>query len=61
MLISDTRNERQAIREASKINAPVVALCDTDNWIKFVDLIIPCNNKGRRSLALIYFCSPGSS
>lgn len=55
VLISDTRNERQAIREASKINAPVVALCDTDNWIKFVDLIIPCNNKGRRSLALIYF------
>jgi len=55
VLISDTRNERQAIREASKINAPSIALCDTDNWIKFVDLIIPCNNKGRRSLALIYF------
>jgi small subunit ribosomal protein S2 len=55
VLVSDTRNERQAVREASKINAPVIALCDTDNWIKFVDLIIPCNNKGRRSLALIYF------
>jgi small subunit ribosomal protein S2 len=55
VLISDTRNERQAVREASKISAPSVALCDTDNWIKFVDLIIPCNNKGRRSLALIYY------
>lgn len=55
VLISDTRNERQAIREASKISAPAVALCDTDNWLKFVDLIIPCNNKGRRSLALIYY------
>ena len=55
ILMSDTRNERQAIREASKTSIPVVALCDTDNWIKFVDLIIPCNNKGRRSLALVYF------
>ncbi|MDE1860834.1 MAG: 30S ribosomal protein S2 [Candidatus Micrarchaeota archaeon] len=55
ILISDTRNERQAVKEASKTNIPIVALCDTDNWIKFVDLVIPCNNKGRRSLALVYF------
>ncbi len=55
LLVSDTKNERQAIREASKTNIPVVALCDTDNWIKYVDLIIPCNNKGRRSLALVFF------
>ncbi|MDE1827736.1 MAG: 30S ribosomal protein S2 [Candidatus Micrarchaeota archaeon] len=55
ILMSDSRNERQAIREASKTSIPVIALSDTDNWIKFVDLIIPCNNKGRRSLALVYF------
>ncbi len=55
MLVSDTRNERQAIREASKTSIPTVALCDTDNLIKYVDFIIPCNNKGRGSLALIYF------
>ncbi|MDE1761768.1 MAG: 30S ribosomal protein S2 [Candidatus Micrarchaeota archaeon] len=55
LLVSDSRNERQAIREASKTSIPVVALSDTDNWIKFVDMIIPCNNKGRRSLALVYF------
>ncbi len=55
LLVSDTRNERQAIREASKTSIPTVALCDTDNLIKYVDNIIPCNNKGRRALALIYY------
>jgi len=55
VLVSDNRNERQAVKEANKTNIPVMALCDTDNWIKFVDFIIPCNNKGRRSLSLIYF------
>jgi small subunit ribosomal protein S2 len=55
ILVSDTRNERQAVKEASKVNIPVIALCDTDNWMKFVDLVVPCNNKGRRSLALTYY------
>lgn len=55
ILLSDTRNERQAVKEASTTSIPIIALCDTDNWIKFVDLVVPCNNKGRRALALVYF------
>ncbi|OYT62935.1 MAG: hypothetical protein B6U69_00435 [Thermofilum sp. ex4484_15] len=34
---------------------PVVALCDTDSICSYVDLAIPANNKGRKSLALIYW------
>lgn len=55
LLISDSRNEKQAIREASKVNIPIVALNDTDNITKFLDLIIPVNNRGRKSLAYTYY------
>jgi small subunit ribosomal protein S2 len=55
ILISDSRNEKQAIKEASKVNMPIIALSDTDNSTKFIDLVIPSNNRGRRSLAFIYY------
>ncbi|MFP3143824.1 MAG: 30S ribosomal protein S2 [Caldisphaera sp.] len=55
VIITDTRTDKQALVEASKIGLPVVALADTDNKIEDVDLIIPANNKGRRSLALVYW------
>lgn len=55
LLISDSRNEKQAIKEASKVNVPIVALNDTDNITKFLDLIIPVNNRGRKSLAYTYY------
>jgi small subunit ribosomal protein S2 len=55
VLVTDPRTDRQAIIEASKIGVPVVAFADTDNKIENIDLVIPANNKGRRSLALLYW------
>ena len=55
IMISDSRNEKQAIKEASKIGIPIMALSDTDNSMKFIDLVIPANNRGRKSLAFIYY------
>ncbi len=55
IMISDSRNEKQAVTEASKVNMPILALSDTDNSTKFIDLVIPSNNRGRKSLAFIYF------
>ena len=34
---------------------PVVAICDANNRLRNVDLALPANNKGRRSLALVYW------
>ena len=55
IVISDSRNEKQAIKEASKINIPIIALSDTDNSTKYTDLLIPVNNRGRRALAFVYY------
>lgn len=55
IMISDSRNEKQAIKEASMKNIPIIALSDTDNSTKFIDLVIPSNNRGRKSLAFIYY------
>ncbi len=55
IVISDSRNEKQAVKEARMQNIPIIAISDTDNSTKFADLIIPANNRGRKSLALIYF------
>ncbi len=55
VLLSDPRVDRQIHVESAKVGIPVVALVDADNTLEYIDLAIPANNKGRRSLALVYW------
>ena len=55
IVVTDPSADQQALREAVNIGIPVVALCDANNELKYVDLAIPANNKGRRSLALVFW------
>ena len=55
VIVTDSLADQQIVEEASQIRIPVVALCSTDNSLKNVDLVIPVNNKGRRSLAIVYW------
>jgi len=55
LLVTDPGVDLQALREAAIVGIPVVALCDVNNETKDVDLVIATNNKGRKSLAFIYW------
>jgi len=55
VVVTDPAADQQALQEALNVNLPVVGLCDANNETRFVDLIIPTNNKGRRALATIYW------
>lgn len=55
VIVTDPKADEQAVVEASSIGIPVIAFCDSDNIFTKVDLVIPGNNKGRRSLAALFW------
>jgi small subunit ribosomal protein S2 len=55
VIVTDPAGDAQVLKEASSIGVPVIALCDTNNLISNVDLVIPTNNKGRKALSLVYW------
>ena len=55
IMVTDPAADSQALSEAVKSGLPVVAICDANNRLRNVDLALPANNKGRRSLALVYW------
>ena len=55
LVVTDPRSDSQAVIEAKQNGIPVVALCDTENLLCNVDVVIPVNNKGRKAIALVYW------
>ncbi len=55
ILIVDPAVDKQAMKEAIRTRVPIIAICDTFNKTDFVDYVLPANNKGKKSLALIFY------
>ena len=55
IIISDPQVDAQTITEATNAGIPVIGIANTDNVTSDLDLVIPANNRGRKSLATIYW------
>ena len=55
LIVADPWPDRNAINDAMMIGIPVIGLCDTNNQSNNLDLVIPCNNKGKKSLGLLVY------
>lgn len=53
LFLVDPREEEIALREARKVDIPVVAMVDTDCNPSLIDYVIPCNDDAIRSIRLI--------
>ncbi len=55
LVVTDPYADKQAIKESVKKRIPIIGLADTFNETSYLDLVLPCNNKGKKSISLIYW------
>lgn len=55
LLVCDPWPDRNAVDDAVRIGIPVIGLCDTNNQSNNLDLVMPCNNKGKKAIGLLFY------
>jgi len=55
VIVTDPTVDHQAVREASYVNIPIIGLCDMDSQLKYIDVVIPCNNRAAQPVGLVWW------
>ncbi|MBS3123055.1 30S ribosomal protein S2 [Candidatus Woesearchaeota archaeon] len=55
IMVCDPFTDKNAVEDANRTGVPVIALCDTNNQPNNIDLVVPCNNKGKKSVGLVFY------
>jgi len=55
LIIADPRADHQPVTESSYANIPIIGFCNVDSPTKFIDIVIPCNNKSTASIGLMWW------
>ena len=55
IMVCDPWTDKNAVGDAVRVGVPVIALCDTNNQSNKIDLVVPCNNKGKKSVGLVFY------
>jgi len=55
LIVTDAWPDRNAVLDSMKSGAAIIGLCDTNNMCNNLDLVVPCNNKGKKSLGILFY------
>lgn len=55
IMVCDPWTDKNVVEDAARIGIPIIALCDTNNQSNKIDLVVPCNNKGKKSVGIVFY------
>lgn len=55
LFVCDPWPDNNAVQDALKAGIPVIGLCDTNNESNNLELVVPMNNKGKKSVGLVLY------